>query len=327
MQQKPSDLNTFLSRIRGSQILLPFDATASPGNQNISRLLTNSTSAPFPPPLACYPGLSSTQQQTINTFESNVFGLSSASPASTFDTSCFPNRPIYGVLDIPRLRLPFVDSRTGLAKQAAVLSTQAQEAASRAVVYNGEVLSTFIGSSSPPNLTATVQNPRRFGTMNRIDHVILDYLQSIPDVNVAIALVGFILSGSANPPTSDSSILFNALSTLPILEVAVFGTINPSDIVATVSSFSDPKGRLFFGTDQSLALRQWSINAVQGGEVRWAELATSAGIVEDDSFTDSNFNSVWNPAFNFFHIPNNAVVGVSNITTGFCATKQLTSCS
>ena len=325
LQQRSSDLTQFLSRVRASPILLPFDATLSPANQPLSALLTNSTSAPFPPPLACYPGLSPSQLQAINLFESTVFGLTQASSASTFDTSCFPNRPIYGVLDIAKLRLPFVDSRTGLAKQAAVLHSQPQEAASRAVVYSGEVLSAFPGSSTSPNLTSTVMDPRRFGTMNRIDHVVLKYFQSIPDVNVAIALVEFVLKGASVPPSSDS-ILFNALSTLPALEIAIFGSVIPPDISSTVSSFSNSSNGLFFGSDQSLAVRQWSINAVQG-EVDWAELATSQSVVQDDSFTNGLFNSVWNSAFNFFHLPNTLNVGVSNITGSFCDLQLLSGCS
>jgi len=324
LQQNPSNLNLFLSRVRGSQVLLPFDATSSPGSQPLSSLLTNSTSAPFPPPLACYPGLSTTQMQSISTFETSVFGLPSASTASKFDTSCFPDRPIYGVLDIAQLRLPFIDSRSGVAKQAAALSTVSTEVVTRAIVYSGEVLSALPGSSTLPTLNSTVMDPRRFGTMNHLEHVILQYLQSIPDVNVAIALVDFVMAGSGIPPTSDS-ILFDGLATLPALEVAVFGTIDPSDISSSLSSFSDPSGQLFFGTDQSLALRYWTINAAQG-QVEWAELATSAGIVEDGSFTDVNFNLVWNPAFAFFHSSNTAVVGVSNITTGFCAVHKLTGC-
>ncbi|KAH8099433.1 hypothetical protein BXZ70DRAFT_894922 [Cristinia sonorae] len=324
LQQKPSDLNAFLSQIRGSHILLPFDATATPGNQKVSAMLTNSTTAPFPPPLACYPGLSTAQLQAINAFESSVFGLPSAPATSKFDTACFPDRPIYGVLDVARLRLPFMDSRTGVAKQAAALRTQATEPASRAVVYNGEVFSALPGSSSLPSLTPAVLEPRRFGTMNHLEHVVLDYLQAIPDVNVAIALVQFVLSGPVAPPKSDS-ILFKSLSTLPVIEVAIFGTIDPFDIDSVVSSFSDPAGKLFFGTDQSLAVRDWAIGAVQS-HVEWAELATSSGIVEDDTFTDPTFNQIWNSAFNFFHIPNDLNVGVGNITTGFCALHLLTGC-
>lgn len=304
--------------------MLPFDATSTLGSPPLSALLTNSSSAAFPPPLACYPGLSATQLQAVNTLETSVFGLSPPSAASSFDTKCFPDRPIYGVLDVARLRLPFLDSRTGLAKQAAVLSSQSTEAASRAVVYNGEVLSGLPGSPASPNITVATLDPRRFGTMNHIDHVILEYLQAIPDVNVAIALVEFIMDGSSVPPSSNS-ILFNSLATLPTLEVAVFGSINPSDVDFTISSLSTPANKLFFGTDQSLAVRQWGITAVQS-HVEWTELAASAGSVEDNSFTDPNFNQIWEPAYAFFHTTNNQIVGVSNITAGFCAVKKLSGC-
>ncbi|THH34033.1 hypothetical protein EUX98_g183 [Antrodiella citrinella] len=324
LQQNAANLNQFLSRVRGSQILLPFDATLSSGNQPLSALLTNSSSAPFPPPLACYPGLSVTQVQAISTFETTVFNLSSVSNATKFDTSCFPDRPIYGVLDIAGLRLPFVDSRTGVAKQAAVLTTPSTEAVTRVVVYSGEVLGALPGSSNLPVLNSTVMDPRRFGTMNHLEHVILQYLQSIPDVNVAIALVEYVMAGSAAPPTSDN-ILFSGLATLPAIEVAVFGTIDPSDVDSSLSSLSDPGGKLFFGSDQSLAVRQWTIDAVQS-HVEWTALATSSDAVEDSSFSDINFNEVWNPAFAFFHTTNQAIVGVSNITQGFCTEGKLPNC-
>lgn len=311
LSQQASDLNTFISLIRGSPVLLPFDATLSTDNLPIANLLTNSTTAPFPPPLGCYPALNSSQLQLLNTMETTVFGLPAASAASTFDTSCYPNRPIYGVLDILRLRLPFVDSRTGVAKQAAVLK---EDAAPRVVVYSGGVLSALPLSTFSDDV---ITDPRQYGTLNNINHVLLSYLSSISDIGVAKELVQYILSSPALPPPSTNA-LFSAISSLPVLEVAVFGTVAPSDVQSAVSSFTDPQGSLFFGTTSSANLRDWSINAV-GGEVVWAELATSSKVVRDNALTNSTFNSVWNPSFNFFHTNNSATVTVSNITSAFTA--------
>ncbi len=314
LQQKTSDLPRFISLISGSPVLLPFDATNSAGGQKISSLLTNSTTTPFPPPLACYPGLGVTQLESVNTFETTVFGLSAASTESQFDTNCYPNRPIYGVLDILKLRLPFVDGRTGLAKQAAVLI---RDAAPRVVVYSGEVLSALPANTNMTGITASMTDPRQFGTLNRFNHVLYDYLTSISDVNVAISLVNFVLSASIPPPASTTS-LFQNIASLPTLEVAVFGTVLPADIQSTYSSFSKPSGDLFMGTDESVAVRDWTLVATpSGSSVVWAELAASPEVVRDNSFTDGSFNSVFSQAFNFFHFPSNATVNVGNVTGAF----------
>ncbi|KAI0788544.1 hypothetical protein C8Q75DRAFT_719680 [Abortiporus biennis] len=312
LQQKSIDLSQFVSTVIGSEILLPFDATSSPGTHPLAAQLTNSSSIPFPPPLTCYPGLNKSTLDEINSFESLVFGLPAASSASQFDPTCYPTRPVYGVLDILRLRLPFTDTRGGLAKQAAVLS---RDVSPRAIIYSGEMLSALPGASTIPNVNSTTTAPGRFGTLNHVHHVLYQYLSSIPDVNVAIALARYILTSPAVPPDINSLIVKN-LDSIPSLEIAVLGTVDPTDVTSTVSSFSTPSGALFFGTDQSLALRQWSITATQSF-VAWSELATSPKVVRDKSFTDNTFNSVWNGSFAFFHVPNNANVNVGNITSAF----------
>lgn len=293
--------------------MLPFDATSAPGQHNISLLLTNSTSTPFPPPLSCYPGLTSTQTQALQELESTVFGLSQAPSASTFDTSCYPDRPVYGVLDLLALRLPFPDGRTGVAKQAALLT---RDASSRAVVYSGEVVSALPGAGAPGTPST---DPRRYGTMTDLNHVILQYLRSIPDINTAIQVVEYVLQPAVLPP--DNGVLptlFAALSSLPLIEVAVFGTVDPSDIASTVSSLSDPNNNLFFGTSVSHAVRDWTLVATEQG-MEWTELATSQKVVQDTSFTNENFNFVLNNATVFFDTNSNEIVGVSNITAAFGA--------
>lgn len=313
LQQNPADLRSFISLFSGSPILLPFDATLSTGGSSVATLFTNSSSAPFPPPLACYPGLTTTQLQRINTIETQVFGLSSAPSATQFDTSCFPDRPIYGVLDVLRLRLPFIDSRTGVAKQAAVLT---RDVAPRVVIYPQETLSALLNASGLDNLTALQTNPRQYGTLNHLNHIILDYLSSIPDVNDAIALVEYVLTNPAVPPTNSTN-LPQSLTSIPVLEAAVFGSILPSDISYTISSFSTPSGSLYFGSDQALAMRNWAIEGT-GTSVVWAETATSSQVVRDTTLSNTIFNEVWTAASTFLH--NNVTgvkVDVSNITTSF----------
>lgn len=241
---------------------------------------------------------------------------------SQFDTSCFAGRPIYGVLDILKLRLPFIDSRTGVAKQAAALQSAT---APRAVVYSGEILSALPGANQTQNSTQSQQlDPRQYGTTNHLNHVMLDFLTSIPDTNIATDLVEFVLSGSTTPP-SNTSDLYKAISSIPTLEVAVFGTINPSDISYVASSFSTPSGSLFFGSDQSLALRDWAIVG-SSSSVVWAASAGAPQVVRDSSLTNANFQSVWEPAYNFLHSsPNGVTVNVGNITNAFQATGQFSS--
>lgn len=313
LSQNISTLTQFISYVRGSPIMIPFDATAAPGGQNVSSLLTNSTSTPFPPPLSCYPGLTSSQLQLVQQIETSVFALPQASVAKTFDTSCYPDRPVYGVLDILQLRLPFPDSRMGVSKQAAILNP---DVASRTVIYSGEQVSALPGAAHNGTLST---DPRQYGTMNNLNHVLLQYLKSIPDVNVARALVEFVLTPAVQPPVNGAqATLFGSLSILPLLEVAVFGSVIPSDVIETVSSLSDPYNNLFFGSDPSHAVRDWTLVAVSR-PVIWTELATSQEVVVDSSYTNQYFNFVWNNASTFFHEATNQTVEVGNITTAFRA--------
>src|SRR6202000_1939345 len=104
---------------------------------------------------------------------------------------------------------------------------------------------------TPYSLPRLNPNPLQYGTANHLNHVILQYLKSIPDINIAIAFVQFVLSSVATPPAVNSA-LYNALDTIPTLEAALFGIIEPSDVSFVVSSFSTPADGLFFGSDESL---------------------------------------------------------------------------
>ncbi len=316
LRQDPSKLTAFVSLIISSPILLPFNANGTVGKTSISSLLTNSSTAPFPPSLACYPGLTQSQFQLITNLETSVFGLSPPTVQTDFNVSCIPNRPVYGVLNIFHLRLPFQDSQTN-AKQAGILS---RDASSRAVVYKGDVLS---GLANANTSSIPEMDPRRFGTLHHINHVLLDFFEAIPDIDVATQLVDYVLSSPVTPP-SNSTLLGQSLNTIPTLEVAVFGSVTPLDVIGVVSSFTTPSGDLFFGTNQSLAVRDWAIVAARA-IVTWTEFANSSEVVDDNSFTDNAFNAVWNPAYLFFHSSSNASVTVKNITAGFAALNKFTS--
>jgi hypothetical protein len=314
--QSPGDLSRFLAIIAGSRIMIPFDATASVASGNIVDLMPNATnSQSFPPPVACYPGLDASTIAQVNQVEQQIFGLPAASTPSSFDTSCFDTRPIYGHLDLLQLRLPFYGSRENVPRQGVVLKRSVN---SRAVLYSGEYL------SSLPNLSSSSEfnpNPLQYGTTNHLNHVILQYLKSIPDINIAIAFVQFVLSSVATPPAVDSA-LYNALERIPTLEVAFFGTIAPSDVSFVASSFATPSDELFFGSDESLKIRQYAINVTKTS-VAWTQEADSPKVVRDSSFDDQAFNSVWDPAFSYLHLSSEEQqdlnVNVRNITSAFDA--------
>jgi len=324
LSQKPEDLSRFLATVAGSRIVIPFDATGSSAGQKIVDLIPNTTNPPtFPPPLGCYPSLDASSIIQVNQIEQQIFGLPAVPSQSSFNTSCFVTRPIYGYLDLLQLRLPFYDSRANASKQSVTLKRSVN---SRAVLYSGEYLSTLPNLSSPPSSSSSNSsklnpNPLQYGTMNHLNHVMLQYLKSIPDINVAIAFVQLVLSSVATPPAVDSA-LANALDKIPVLEVAFFGNIAPSDVSFVESSFATPSGGLFFGTDEALKVRQYTINVTKTSVV-WAEGADSPKVVRDTSFDDQAFNSVWNPAFAYTHLSSgdqqNLVVNVKNITTAFDA--------
>ncbi len=207
---------------------------------------------------------SSTLRTTAMTnYWQNVLGQD----PSTFRT--FASLLISSPILIPfvvHLRLPFKDSQTG-PKQAVILS---RAASSRVVVYNGEVLS---GLPTSDTSSIPTTDPLQFGTLDNINHVLLNFFEAIPDINVATQLVDYVLSYPVIPP-SNNTLLGQSLNTIPTLEVAVFGSVTPPDVMGVVSSFTTPSGSLFFGTDQSLAVRDWAMVAAQKG-VTWTETAPS----------------------------------------------------
>lgn len=259
---------------------MPFDSTSS----QITALLSGSDNNTFPPPLACYPNLTAKQTAFIKAQESNAFDLPDIPRVQHFDTSCYPDRPIYGVLNVFRLRLPFIDSMPNAAKQGAVLG---HDVASRVVVYNGEYLSALPSS----NGSGVPLESNQYGTLNNLKHIIYDYLTSMPDTNIAMAFAKFVLTSPTVPPVNTSS-LYQTLSSLPMLEVAVFGTVDSSDISSVVSSFSTPSGSLFFGSDDGSTFRNWAIGSDKS-TITWAESATSPIVVQDSSFMDATFNQTW----------------------------------
>ncbi|KAH7931096.1 hypothetical protein BV22DRAFT_999355 [Leucogyrophana mollusca] len=321
LEQDPRSLQTFMAAVRASPIIIPFDATSAPGSQALVSLLTNSSTAPFPPPIGCYPGLSPSQTAIISDLETTVFGLSPINPPSEFEYSCFPDRPIYGVLDISRLRLPFCDSRLGVANQSIVLTP---EVASRAIIYVGETLSGLPGVN-PSAITSSQRDPRMYGTLEHLDHVLFNFLSSVGNVTQAQALVDFILGNPSVPPNASAPAILASLAELPLIEVAVFGSVTPSDVSSTASSFTGPGDSLFFGSPQAEALRDWAITA-SDSFISWTVNALSAEIVKDTSFSNPIFNQIWNSVSVFLAThPAGTVVTLNNITSSFASNGMFTS--
>ncbi|KAF8974019.1 hypothetical protein BDZ97DRAFT_1648312 [Flammula alnicola] len=290
--QSADDLTVFKTALSVSPIMLPFNASSP----SIRNLYVSSPSASFPPPLSCFPGLSNATLQEINTVESIVFGLQAAVSATQFNPACYPDRPIYGVLDVLRLRLPFLDSQTGVARQAVVLTRDANP---RVVLHNGQVFSAISNATATPTTIPSTQlDPRQFGTLSLSDHVILQYLISIPDITIANALVKFVLDTTTKAPVPPdmTSALLQSLPSLPVLEVAVFGDVQPSDLTSTVSPFTNPSGSLFFGSPDGTALRNWTINSISGPVV-WTQNATSPLVVRDKSLDpNTTITKTWDAA-------------------------------
>ncbi|KAF8591922.1 hypothetical protein K439DRAFT_1610779 [Ramaria rubella] len=293
------DLPSFLAAFKSASVLLPFDAT----NQGISDLLAAAVNKTltFPPSIACYPGLSASQIARISLVENQVYGLAPLNAsAATFDTTCFGNRPIYGVLDVMRTRLPFSDSRSGVAKQAAVLTS---DAASRAVLHVGELLSALPG----PNITDISPfdvNPRDFGTLSHLNHIALEWLQSFPTPTLAADAAKFVASSPTVPPASGSS-LFNSTS-VPIIEVALFGNVFLSDISLFVSSFATPSGALFFGSSQGQTFRRWALQQSSTATIAWSEDVFASQVVLEGSSTNGTFEQIWTNAGTLAAGPTNA---------------------
>ncbi|KAJ3570256.1 hypothetical protein NP233_g4532 [Leucocoprinus birnbaumii] len=301
LHQREDSLGSFKAAFNSSPIVLPFDATSHP-----IQSLYNATS--FPPPTACYPGLRSDQQDLINAIEGDVFGLPQANTALQFDTSCFPVHPAYGILDVLRLRFPYPDFGTNVTREGVVLKPGV---APRAVLAMGAGLSALPGPVNSTRSLTAAADPRNYGTPTYANHIILQYLSSM-DINTANAVVSYILSAatSSTPAPADNL----PLNSIPSLEVAVFGSVEASDADIYLSPFTLNSGSLFFGSSDGSAFRNFVIG--RGGQIAWAENATSAEVVYDKSFSDLIFNQTW--AATAAGISTNAPdVGLSNITGTF----------
>ncbi|KAG8976237.1 hypothetical protein FRC05_004487 [Tulasnella sp. 425] len=310
-------LSKFVAAVQSSPVLLPFDMTLGDNNKSLPSImqLHDPKTVSFPPPLGCNPMMSASQLQVLNSIEQNAFKLPEvATVPSSFDFSCFASRPVYGVLDVLRLRLPFLDKTDQAPLQAAVLSA---DATSRALIRPGTVLSLFpsVDSADAP---ASAVRQRNYGTLKYLNHVLLAWLKSLP-LAQASAIATFVANSSptSGPPTS-SALNATALASVPGIEVAVFGTIGPTDVDHSVSSFAATSGSLFFGSQTGGVFREWAANtATSTTSVVWADSSTSAKVVKETVTEDSTFEAVWQGASTMITNANvmGKVTGASDVAT------------
>ena len=262
------------------------------------------------------PNLNAALRDQLSSVETSVYGLQPLPAQSRVDPSCFPSRPVYGVLNILRLRAPYVDAN--LAGQSAILK---REALPRVAIYNGNAFTGGYNGSIP--ISPALLDPRQYGTLAFSDHIILQYLSSM-DVRIASAVVKFVLNSvtKAAIPPDLASLVYQSLDKIPAFEVAVFGSITPADVESTTSTFMTPRGSFFFGSTEGAAFRNWAIATV-AGPIVWAQNATSPLVVRDTTLDSTStisrtFTSIADA------IAGNTArrLGLTNITTAFTNTKD-----
>lgn len=305
LQLPTNSLPKFLGALRDAPVLLPFDALSSPISNFLNSTLT-SDSVSFPPPLACLTSVTGVDRTNLDVIEQNVFDLpSTQATPSVLDGNCFPNRPVYGVLDPLRLLQPFPDSRVGFKVPASRLIA---DSTSRVVVRSGERLISLAGSPSDAQritLTPALADPREYGTLQHLNHVALDYLQSFPTTQLASIAAQFIISntGDKSRPPVRGDPLFDgtdALRDIPIMEVSVFGSILRSDAGTYVSNMADSNGALFFGSNNGQLLRTWAIRDTSNAIV-WSNSSSATTSVQEGQRTDA-FETVWTLAKNLIDV-------------------------
>ncbi|ORY78832.1 hypothetical protein BCR35DRAFT_304821 [Leucosporidium creatinivorum] len=286
-----ADLATFKSALQDAEVLVPFEATGSlPTGETMMSLaqgLSNTSS--FPVGVGCMAGLSGEELSRVIEVEQKAFGLAALQVGGSFNASSCLDRPLYGILNLLNLRLPFAstDNRTSLPSQAITLSSDAK---ARCTLHGGETLVGALAGS--PSASSSSSSADQFGTFANLDHVLLAYLNLLT-AEQATELASFVLSSTAAPPNSTSSLL----GSLPIFEVQLWGGLSssayPSSVASTVSSLSTTSAgsTLLFGTSAGTTFRSWATNMTS--EVRWALSAEQTEAQVVDVGTSASLGKVW----------------------------------
>ncbi|GAA6035803.1 hypothetical protein JCM8097_005714 [Rhodosporidiobolus ruineniae] len=312
-----SDLATFRSAVQGAEVVIPLDATASVGGAQLMDVASVATGngSSFPPAVGCWPGLASAVVDKVNGVEESAFGLESVASGQAGNVTC-TNRPIYGILNLLHLRLPFPssDSRSSLPQQSLVLRSPSTSSSlsSRLTLHAGELLSAGALVSSYPSSPSAATSIEHFGLLSSavsaIDHILLDYL-SLLSISIAQALVAYVLSGSSAPPSAASTdaagkALWAAseqLAGLPVMEVQLWGGLAASEIdfarsglsyPPSSSSSSSAPSTLFFGSTPGGSFRTWASSAGLS-RVEWALSAEEVEVATDDAGSEVAFDKVW----------------------------------
>ena len=266
------------------------------------------------------PVSSAGQAAAINSVEVTAFGLEAVSSSAVLDTVCLvsslhpssraetdsqlQDRPLYGVLNFLNLRLPFADSDTRPTPRQGIVLVKDNKA--RMTLHAGELL---VGSLAGPFATpSTPSLPDRFGTFERLDHVLLDFLRLLSP-ELAQELVAFVLGQPPIPvPPLPSSALYqasNGLASLPIIEVALWGGLRYTNIDHVVSGLAVPgdDSTLFFGSAAGSEFRAWALqgpaNTASRSAIQWSLRASGAAALADGTLAlaaTSTLGSVWSAA-------------------------------
>ncbi|KZV94105.1 hypothetical protein EXIGLDRAFT_767400 [Exidia glandulosa HHB12029] len=294
LQLPESSLASFIKAMQTAPVLLPFDATFSTTSAGMEDLFASSSTLSVPPPAACYPRANFTDLQIITDFEQRAFGFPELTAANTaWNTSCIAERPVYGVLNPLHLRTPFLTTAQHPGQAVAL----EQPPKYRAIYHLGDILASFPFDHPRSDLTLDFIGPREFGTVDHLHHILLSYLQAMPTVKLAATAAQFIIDAASSPwssPPPSTSALFDVAAQLPVIGVAFFGTLSPSDVSSFYSDFSSPSGSLFFGSDVGSKFRSWALDVVSA-PISWANGSLSAQFVKDEK-EDTTFDEVWDAA-------------------------------
>lgn len=203
------------------------------------------------------------------------------------------DRPLYGLLNILSLRLPFPPS-SPLSTQGLIVSSINKD---RMTLHAGETLVARSDLVDPTTPSSPIL-PERYGTLERFDHVILEYLRLMTPA-LARAIISFVLDQSPSnptPPTTTSEVylLSQGFSILPMMEVQIWGGLRRSNIDHVVSSLSTTSQSMFFGSSLGVQLRTWALGGNASIPIRWTLDALQEKVVMDLSLsTSTSFGSIW----------------------------------
>ncbi|KAG8818241.1 hypothetical protein FRC17_010893 [Serendipita sp. 399] len=298
-----SDLTTFISSFSKSPVVLPINAFSPAISAFLNATAASNDGTSVVPPIACLADITTTGRNNTNLVEHEAFGLDTASATAptTLDPSCFSDRPVYGLLDVLRLRRSFNDDRSSMRIPMVQLSTSATP---RVVLHSGEQLVGLTGNGDTGVATRDLfssldVDPRQYGTMQHLNHIALTYLQSFPTTALARQAAQFITNAGdqTSPPAAGDSLFddTNGFADLPAIEVALFGSVLMADVDVVHADLGTPNGTLFFGSERGASFRRWALRD-EADVLVWSNSTSAARVVREKKESNSEFESVWEQA-------------------------------